>query len=40
MEELVYKFDEKSTASVLKHESITKVTFEQFYWSHKYIHNI
>ena len=30
----VYKFDKKSTASVLKGELIAKVPFKLFWWSH------
>ena len=36
--ELVHKFDEKSTASVCKGKSTTKVPFKLFGGSHTYIH--
>ena len=39
MEELVYKFDEMSTTSVLKGELTAKVPFKLF-WCHIYIHII
>ena len=35
--ELVYKFDEKSTASVQKGESFAKVLFKRSWGSHTYI---